>query len=140
MPGFRTSFNKGVEQEQFRARPHLARPSPLELWRTCKPELLSSGDVGHLRKTLVGTTLPWEPDWKRAILGDVAVAIGIAVRQLKFHRITDPEIDLALSAVLACAIEGDAAAAVLLSSALRRRSKKFKRCHRLSLLWLKAKF
>jgi hypothetical protein len=145
MPGFRTSLNKGAEQEpisvsEFRGTPHLAPPPPLKLWRTCKPELLSSGDVGRLRKTLVGTTLPWEPDWKRAILGDVAVAIGIAVRQLKFHRITDPEIDLALSAVLACAIEGDAAAAVLVSWALRRRSKKFKRCHRLSMLWLKAKF
>lgn len=143
MPGFRTSYNKGAEQgpvSEFRPKPRLAPPSPLDLWRTCKPELLSPRDVGRLRKCLLDTTLPSEPDWKRAILGDVAVAIAIAVRQLKFHRITDPEIDLALSAVLACAIEGDAAAAVLVSSALRRRSKKFKRCHWLSLLWLTAKF
>jgi hypothetical protein len=83
MLGFRTSFNKGVEQEpgEFRARPHLGPPSPLELWRTCEPYLLSSGDVSRLRKALVGTSLPSEPDWKRAVLGNVAV--GIAVRQLK---------------------------------------------------------
>jgi hypothetical protein len=53
---------------------------------------------------------------------------------------TDPEIDLALSAVLACAISGDPAAAVVLSSALRRRFKKFEHCRELSLLWLEARF
>src|SRR5260370_26084091 len=85
MPGFRTSFNKGVEQEpsEFRARPHLAPPTPLKLWRTCEPYLLSSGDVSRLRKALVGTSLPSEPDWKRAVLGNVAVATVVAVRQLK---------------------------------------------------------
>jgi hypothetical protein len=45
-----------------------------------------------------------------------------------------------LSAVLACAIEGNAAAAVVVSSALRRRSKKSEHCHQLSLLWLEARF
>jgi hypothetical protein len=96
--------------------------------------------VSRIRKALLATRLPSEPDWDRAILGDVAVAIGIAVRQLASHKITDPEVDLALSAVLACAIEGDPTAPIVISSALRRRSKKFKRCLHLSLLWRKAKF
>lgn len=93
-----------------------------------------------MRKVLLGTELISEPDWNRAVLGDVAVAIGVAVRQLKSRKIAEPEIDLALSAVLACAIEGDAAAAVLISSALRRRSKIDPSCRTLSLLWLAAKF
>jgi cardiolipin synthase len=47
---------------------------------------------------------------------------------------------LALSAVLACALEGDPASAILISSALRRRSKFDPSCRQLSLLWLVAKF
>jgi hypothetical protein len=110
------------------------------MWHTRKPEALTYRDLLRLRTALVCKTLPGEPDWKYAIQGDAAAAIGIAVRQLQSRRITDPEIDLALSAVLACAISGDAASAVVVSSALRRRSKKFEHCRQLSLLWLAARF
>jgi hypothetical protein len=137
------ALNQNVGKEpssQSPTAPQIAPHSPLTLWCTCKPEALSLRDVSRLRKTLLGTSIRSEPDWNRAILGDAAVAIGIAVRQLKFHKITAPEVDLALSAVLACALEGNAAAAILISSALRRRSKKFRRCFQLSLLWLEAKF
>jgi hypothetical protein len=143
MLAFPTSLNKGAQEEpirKFTAKPQLTPHFPRALWRKRKPEALSLQDVSRLRRALLATTLPSEPDWNRAILGDAAVAVGIAVRQLKLHKITDLEVDLALSAVLACAIEGEPTAPIVISSALRRRSKKFHRCLRLSLLWGEAKF
>lgn len=144
MTSLGASFSGGVRKREtvidLRTPPRRASASPLELWRTCKPKALARAEVSRLRKVLLGTELISEPDWNRAVLGDVAVAIGVAVRQLKSRKIAEPEIDLALSAVLACAIEGDAAAAVLISSALRRRSKIDPSCRTLSLLWLAAKF
>jgi hypothetical protein len=89
---------------------------------------------------LLGTEIPEEPEWSRAILGDAAVAIRIAVGQMKARKITSAEVDLALSAVLACALEGEPASAIVISSALRRRSKCDPSCKTLSLLWLVAKF
>jgi hypothetical protein len=143
MAAFTIPLNKSAQQEpirKFRAKPQLTPHFPRALWRKRKPESLSLQDVSRLRRALLATSLPSEPDWNHAILGDAGVAIGIAVRQLKLHKITDLEVDLALSAVLACAIEGDPTAPIVISSALRRRSKKFKRCLGLSILWRKAKF
>jgi len=134
-----TSFNGHVEKKEpipdLPTMAQLACPSQFELWHTCKPDEVSCADISRLRKALFGTRLPSEPDWKRAVLGDAGAAIGIADRQLKSHTITDPEVDLALSAVLACAIEGNTTSAAVISSALHRRSKKFRRCFQLSLLW-----
>jgi hypothetical protein len=140
MHGFLASSNC-VKKEHVSFVQTCKTVSPaLELWHTRKPAALTHRDLHRLRTLLVSTELPGEPGWKHAIQGDAGIAIGIAVRQLQSRRITDPEIDLALSAVLACAISGDPAAAVVLSSALRRRSKKFEHCRELSLLWLEARF
>jgi hypothetical protein len=89
---------------------------------------------------MIGTEIREEPDWRGAILGSAPTAIGIAVRQLKSKRIGATEVDLALSAVLCCAIEGNAASAMVISSALRRRSKIDSQCKTLSDLWLVADF
>jgi hypothetical protein len=96
--------------------------------------------VSGIRKALLGTDIPEETEWFSAILGEAAVAIRIAVEQMKMRKITDPEVDLSLSAVLACALEGEPASAVVISSALRRRSKLDPPCKALSLLWLVAEF
>jgi hypothetical protein len=120
--------------------PGLAPFSPLIWWRTRKPSVLLCRGISGIREALLGTEIHGEPDWYRAILGDAAVAIRVAVAQMKGRKITATEVDLALSAVLACALEGDPASAILISSALRRRSKFDPSCRQLSLLWLVAKF
>lgn len=114
--------------------------SPTSWWRSQKPETFSRKDIERIRLALLGSGLPGEPDWRRAVLGDASTAIRVAVGQLKTKPIGAPEIDLALSAVLCCALEGNAASAVVLSSALRRRSKIDWPCRELSLLWLVADF
>lgn len=120
--------------------PDIAPFSPLTWWRTRRPSALLCRGIGGIREVLLGTEIHGEPDWSRAILGDPAVAIRVAVEQMKARRITAVEVDLALSAVLACALEGDPASAILISSALRRRSKYDPSCKLLSDLWLVAKF
>lgn len=113
--------------------------SPLAWWRTRKPSVLLCRQIRAIREALIGTELQGQPDWNRAILGDPAIAIGIAVKQMSERAITASEVDLSLSAVLACALEGDPASAIVISSALRRRSKCDPPCRQLSLLWLIAK-
>lgn len=81
-----------------------------------------------------------EPEWIEAATGDADAAIVIGVRLLSRHSISAVEIDLALSATLACAIEGDATTPILISSALRRRAKLDPACRTLSHLWLTARF
>ena len=116
----------------------LASVSPLIWWRTRRPGPLLCRSISKIREALLETEIDGEPDWFRAILGNAAVAIRIAVDQMKANKITAAEIDLALSAVLACALEGEPASAILISSALRRRSKCDPSCKTLSALWLVA--
>jgi hypothetical protein len=117
-----------------------AQLSPLIWWRTRKPSLLLCKGIGEIREAVLGTQISGQPDWSRAILGDAAVAIRVAVEQMKVGVITATEVDLALSAVLACALEGDRASPIVISSALRRRAKDDPSCKPLSDLWLVAKF
>jgi hypothetical protein len=80
-----------------------------------------------------------DPQWLDASRGDAAACIAVSIRQMQRHVIGAMEVDTALSAVLACAIAGDITCPVLISSALRRRSKVELRCLRLAHLWLNAK-
>ncbi len=109
---------------------------PLRWWRTRAPEGFNARDLTVLRKALIIRPFVTEHDWYRAITGDAAAAIGIAARQMLDRSITAPEIDLSVTAVLACALEGDAASRVLISSALRRRAKIDPTCKCLSEKWL----
>jgi hypothetical protein len=114
--------------------------TPLIWWRTRQPSVALWRRVEEISEALAGTEIHGEPDWLRAIQGDAVVAVRVAANQLKVCKIGAGEIDVALSAVLACALRGDPASAILISSALRRRSKRDSYCIRLSLLWLIAKF
>ena len=124
----------------FSSVPNIEPFSPLAWWRTRRPSALLCQQIRGIREALLGTEIHGEPNWNRAILGDPAIAISIAVKQMTEHKITASEVDLSLSAVLACALEGDPASAIVVSSALRRRAKCDPLCKHLSLLWLAVKF
>jgi hypothetical protein len=113
--------------------------SPLHWWRIRRPQGFGRHDVKAIRAALFGVEIVDDVDWLRAVAGDPATAIGVAVRQLKAYGMTSPVIDAAVSAVLCCALEGDHAARVLISSALRRRKKIDPFCHQLCLLWRAAR-
>ncbi|MGM5035012.1 hypothetical protein [Tardiphaga sp. 803_E3_N1_3] len=122
---------------------NLAKPdvdSPLVWWRTRMAEDFSRSDLAPLRGALKGTQINFEPRWSAAVRGDAAAAIGIAVRQLKIHPTGAREVDLALSATVACAIERDAASPILISWALILRSRNDPRYRAQSDSWLVVDF
>ncbi|HMN15745.1 MAG TPA: hypothetical protein PKD55_25800 [Bellilinea sp.] len=90
--------------------------------------------------SLLATTFPTEFDWYRAATGNAAAAIGIAIRQMKHNSILAEGVDQSVSAVLCCALDGNAAARVLISCALRRRSKVDPECRDLIQGWLAVRF
>lgn len=113
---------------------------PLMWWRTRQPQSFTEKDLSPLRCSLIGTTALSDPEWPEAIAGGPVATLSIGLRMLRRHGIGAREIDLAISAALACAIEGDATSPILISSALRRRSKLEPACLRLSERWLSTRF
>jgi hypothetical protein len=114
--------------------------SPFTWWRTRTPGQFTGKDSAVLRWALLQSNIAEEPYWSDAVVGKVTAAINIAIRCLKTRPIDHPEVDLALSAMLACALDHDVTAGILISSALRRRAKIDPRCRLLSDLWLIADF
>jgi hypothetical protein len=119
-----------------------ARPdSPLTWWRTREPCTFSRPGIESKRlQALIRRRSILDPDWPNAVKGDASAAIAVAIRQLKKHVICAEEIDLALSAVLTCALKGDVTSPIVLSSALRRRTRVVPECSHLVESWLKVRF
>jgi len=112
--------------------------SPLHWWRMRGPRSLRRSDVRILRGHLLCTEAMNDPDWFRAATGDAAAAIGVAMRTMHATGMTNPSVDVALSAVLCCALEGDPATPAVIRSALNRRSRFDPRCSELSRIWRKS--
>lgn len=125
---------------RFPLSPHQLLMSPLHWWRTRRPKSFNRSDVKIIRAYLLRIQIIDDDDWMRAVTGNPAAAIGVAVRQLKACGMKSPVVDAAVSAVLCCAIEGDAAAPCLILSALRRRSKIDPLSHKLISRWVTARF
>ena len=92
--------------------------TPLQWWRTMPADHL--GDAQHLLllSTLEKIDLLKKPAWRAALHGDAGARILIAYQTLPITTITF-EIDLTMSALMACALGGNAAAALVLSHVLR---------------------
>src|SRR5262249_52984014 len=74
-----------------------------------------------LRQTLSAIAIIDEPTWPRAVEGDAAAAIGLALR-LHPQRSSLTGYDLVMSALAACAADGNGAAALVMALGLRRRA------------------
>ncbi len=98
-----------------------------------------SVDVLIMRQSLRKVAIFGEPFWFIGAKGNAAVALSAAVRIQKQERPNHVSIDLAMTAVLCLALEGHTPAAVLLSSALRKRSSFEPHCTMLSDAWLHSK-
>jgi hypothetical protein len=112
------------------------RDSVLKWWRTHPPLHFCDVDADILRRAVSGSVRRSETDWRNGITAEVTTAIGVAIDRMKRREISHPDIDIALSAVLAFAIEGDDTAGIIIASGLRRRACFDPCCRRLSKLWL----
>lgn len=94
----------------------------LSWWRSQCAEAFRKSDAERTRVSLRACAANGNSRWDDAIEGDVAAAVGIALRTVWRREHLGISEDAALSAVLACALDGDATAAFLLSAALDRRA------------------
>jgi hypothetical protein len=111
-------------------------PHPLSWWRTRRADEFKEADVFIARHFLTRSAIIGEPHWFLGAAGDAAVAIGVALRAQRQRGQTLVSLDLAMTAVLSVALEGDATAAFLLSATLKRRSCIDPLCGALSDAWL----
>ena len=86
--------------------------NPLPWWRTRLPTDFTFRDATTIRTALHSAALPGEIGWEDAVDGNITSAIRIGVNTLKTCSITDFEVDLTMSALLACAIDGEITAGI----------------------------
>ena len=110
----------------------------LSWWRSHCADAFSKGDAERIRVSLRACPMGADPRWEHAVEGNVAAAVGIAIRVVWRCEPLGVSSDAALSALLACALDGDATAVFLLSAALDRRAKSCPECVSLADSWLLA--
>lgn len=115
----------------------LLYPHPLSWWRSRAAGEFRTMDVVIARSFLSRSAVIGEPSWHLGAAGDAAVAVGVALRTRRRFRKNRVLLDIAMTAVLACAVEGDATAAMLLSEVLRQRAVVDPSCSALSDSWLR---
>ena len=95
---------------------------PLIWWRQFSAEELGSRDAAQIRRALRRVSIFGEPGWPDAIRGVAAEAIGVAIRVAVKQPCVEPLVDVAMSAVVTAAIDGDAAAREFLAHMLMKRA------------------
>jgi hypothetical protein len=93
--------------------------SVLAYWRLFGADDFTPGRRARVRNFVERAAIIDEPRWKEAARGDGAAAIGIAISR-RPAVVPDLRFDVAMTAVLHCALRGDAAAAVVLAGTVRR--------------------
>jgi hypothetical protein len=86
----------------------------LAWWRMLPPDLLRDAEHLMVRATLDGiTVLRGGDDFTAALRGDPAAAIAVAFSVMPIEQMT-VEVDIAMTAVMQCALDGSPAAAFVL--------------------------
>jgi hypothetical protein len=109
--------------------------SPIEWWRSLPADSL--GDAQHLllRATLDKVCVMNGREWLSAMHGDAAASIAIAVEMSPIAEIT-LEVDLAMTVLMLSSLDGNAAAALVLSHLLGRAALDHPFAKELSASWL----
>lgn len=93
--------------------------TPLEWWRTMPADHLGDAQLSHLRATVAKISVLNNRQWLSALQGDDAASIAIAIGAMPIGPIT-LEVDLAMSSLALCALDGSAGAALVMSHILRQ--------------------
>lgn len=127
------SFSRDWEPSSWPFRPEDI--SPLSWWRTMPADLLRDSEHLLLRETISKIGVLKGREWVTAMRGDVAAGVQIAMAVLPINEIT-LEVDLAMTALMLNALDGNAGAAVVLSCVLGRTSLDHPFGKELSVSWL----
>jgi hypothetical protein len=109
--------------------------SPIEWWRSLPADYLGDAQQLLLRATLDKICMMNGREWLSAMHGDAAASIAIAVEMFPITEIT-LEVDLAMTVVMLSALDGNAAAALVLSQLLGRVPLDHPFAKELSVSWL----
>ncbi len=93
--------------------------TPLEWWRTMLADHLGDAQLSHLRATVAKISVMKDRQWLLGLQGDAAASIAIAIGAMPIGQIT-LDVDVAMSSLALCALDGSAGAALVLSHILRR--------------------
>lgn len=91
---------------------------PLSLWRTLRAAQFEAADLTAIRVLLAKLALLGRSKWRDAVAGDAPAAIAVALSFLPIDNVTR-QVDVAMTALVRCAIEGDLAAAIVIANILR---------------------
>ncbi len=111
-------------------------PHPFAWWRTLPAQRFRADHILVARRLLMKSAIIGEPHWFLGVAGDAAVTVGVALRIQRAAGSRSVLLDLAMTALVCVAVEGNLTAALLLSSTLRRLSKTDARCGVISESWL----
>jgi hypothetical protein len=110
------------------------KPQPYELWRTLPAE--SFDEIRRLEvKCHVGLFMTNIKEWRDAVAGDAAAAVGIALRMTIPEEISYPA-DARMTLLVHTALNGSAGAALVLAHMLRQMPIERKLKSRLATSWL----
>ncbi|MBR0684404.1 hypothetical protein JQ594_00610 [Bradyrhizobium manausense] len=137
-----TSASRSNARSSFleRARRNVAAqvlfPHPLSWWRTRRPENFKEVDIYIARHLLTKSAIIGEPHWHLGAAGNGPIAINVAWRANKRCGASLVSVDVAMTAVLCIALEGNVEAKLFLAAILQQRSDVDHTCGALSDSWL----
>ncbi|MET4356385.1 hypothetical protein ABIC08_006348 [Bradyrhizobium sp. RT9b] len=123
-----------LERVRKSAPVEIVFPHPLSWWRTRRPERFKEVDIHIARYVLSKSAVIGEPHWHLGAAGNLAIALNVAMRASKRQSLLS--LDLAMTAVLCLALEGQDEAKLFLSAMLLRRSEIDEATSELSDEWL----
>lgn len=93
-------------------------PRATTIWRSRPRRDIDPGSIDAIRVVLAGPLGIHDRRWRAAVGGDAAAAVAVAIRFLRHNDHGTAAGDLVMSNLLVHALDGDAAAAVVLAHAL----------------------
>jgi hypothetical protein len=129
--------NSNAARREAKRAHTAAKPAtrPLTWWRTMRAEAFDAPTAAVMRETISTIAIIDEPTWRAAANGDAAAATGLALR-LHPERAAPLAFDLVMTALAACAADGNATACLVMSRVLRRRRGAGKKEARIATSWL----
>jgi hypothetical protein len=111
---------------------------PLTWWRTMRAEAFDASTAAVMREALSTGAIIGEPCWRPAMTGDAAAAIGMV--SMTPRHCGHLKFDLAATALAICAVNGSAAACLVMANVLRRLPDSGPAEARLATSWLTVAF
>lgn len=96
-----------------------AKSSPLVWWRSLSAPDFHSSTIDAMRSTIANVEMLHEPRWRAAVAGDATSAFNLAL-SIDPQGPSQSKLDLAMTALVVCAYEGNPSACVVVASVISR--------------------